>query len=202
MENKIADLSISDGEEDVWQIMEDDEQMISPHMFDLSSPLLHKLVDGEDPFSIPLVFTDFWVQILNLPYGLMMEERLYKCKNQFGCLQFVEMQLGHSESFCPIRTVQGKKVMDIGWDISLRAVLRRAFTMTCCWLKDERGALSVGFGSQQAKRVWFECYGKKNNGLNGKDGSLEFTDRKKRPRTILHDSTGITSKVCKDVFEE
>ncbi|MBA0851501.1 hypothetical protein Goshw_020870 [Gossypium schwendimanii] len=207
MENEIADLSISDGEEDVWQIMEDDEQMTSPHMFDLSSPLLHKLVDGEDPFSIPLVFTDFWVQILDLPYGLMMElekERLYKCKNQFGCLKFVEI-----ESFCPIRTVQGKKVMDMGWDISLRAVLRRAFTMTSCWLKDERAALSVGFRrtvwicpNGKAKRVWFRCYGKKNNGLNGKDGSLEFTNRKKRPRTILHDSIGIASKVCKDVFEE
>ncbi|MBA0643715.1 hypothetical protein Goklo_027979 [Gossypium klotzschianum] len=164
--------------------------------------MIHKLVDGEDPLSIPLVFTDFWVQILDLPYGLMME---YEKLTVF-C--FIFGRLGHSENFCPIRTVQGKKVMDMGWDISLRAVLRRAFTMTSCWLKEERGALDQ-FGrtvwicpNGKAKRVWFECYGKKNNGLNGKDGSLEFTDNKKRPRTILHDSTGIASKDCKDVFEE
>ncbi|MBA0824706.1 hypothetical protein Goarm_021354, partial [Gossypium armourianum] len=122
--------------------MEDDEQMTSPHMFDLSSPLLHKLVDGEDPLSIPLVFTDFWVQILDLPYGLMMEYE----KLTIFC--FIFGRLGHSENFCPVRTVQRKKVMDMGWDISLKAVLRRAFTMTSCWLKEERGALSVGFGSQ------------------------------------------------------
>ncbi|MBA0735236.1 hypothetical protein Gogos_019100 [Gossypium gossypioides] len=78
MENEIADLSISDGEEDVWQIMEDDKQMTLPHMFDLvgyfsTACVVHFQAMRNTMANIWHLLRDFWVQILDLPYGLMME---------------------------------------------------------------------------------------------------------------------------------
>ncbi|MBA0582084.1 hypothetical protein Gorai_024236, partial [Gossypium raimondii] len=94
MENEIADLSISDGEEDVWQIMEDDEQMTSPHMFDLVGYFSTACVVHFQ------AMRNTMANIWHLLGGYDNES----CEN-----------------FCPIRTAQGNKVMDMGWDISLRA---------------------------------------------------------------------------------
>lgn len=38
-------------------------------------------------------------------------------------------RLGHNESFCKIWMAKGKEVVDVGWDLSLRAKSRRALAM-------------------------------------------------------------------------
>ncbi|KAK5818877.1 hypothetical protein PVK06_023825 [Gossypium arboreum] len=51
------------------------EQVISgtPWTFNNHLFILYKLKNGEDPSSVPLVFSDFWVQIHNLPPGFFTD---------------------------------------------------------------------------------------------------------------------------------
>ncbi|TYG69195.1 hypothetical protein ES288_D05G211800v1 [Gossypium darwinii] len=35
--------------------------------------IFHRLGQGEDPLQVPLVYTDFWVQVHNLPIGVVLE---------------------------------------------------------------------------------------------------------------------------------
>ncbi|KAA3460790.1 nucleolin-like [Gossypium australe] len=55
--------------------------------------------------------------------------------------------LGHGESFCPLRLRIGTQEVEFGWDLSLRAPMRRAVTSNSIWLREE-GANSR-FGNTQ-----------------------------------------------------
>ncbi|MBA0570654.1 hypothetical protein Golob_004272, partial [Gossypium lobatum] len=47
---------------------------------------------------------------------------------------------GHNESFYEAKIEAGVEVDEMGWDLSLRAQLRRAQAMSSVWLKEERGS--------------------------------------------------------------
>ncbi|KAH1106571.1 hypothetical protein J1N35_010339 [Gossypium stocksii] len=74
-------------------------------------------------------------------FGLPQKEQVY-IRFQYEKLSmfcFLCCRLGHNGSFCRIRIVQGKKEteMDMGRDISLMPMPRRASTVTSCWLREE-----------------------------------------------------------------
>ncbi|MBA0871638.1 hypothetical protein Goshw_028481, partial [Gossypium schwendimanii] len=58
MERVMVELSLDGGEDEGWKV-------------DLDRP--KKIAEGEDPLVVPLVFVDFWVQIHDLPSGLILE---------------------------------------------------------------------------------------------------------------------------------
>ncbi|MBA0760158.1 hypothetical protein Gotri_022922 [Gossypium trilobum] len=45
----------------------------SPWTFNGHLLVFHSVRKGEDPMVVPLIFVDFWVQIHNLPFGLILE---------------------------------------------------------------------------------------------------------------------------------
>ncbi|MBA0674572.1 hypothetical protein Goari_016161 [Gossypium aridum] len=102
---------------------------------------------GEDPLLVPLIYSYFWVQVHNLPLGLFLKAVAQALGNFVGFFEeynvkqavhgvapFLRGQLGHGDSFCPIRLVKEVTADDMGWDISLRAVGRRAAVMDITWL--------------------------------------------------------------------
>ncbi|KAG8478307.1 hypothetical protein CXB51_028038 [Gossypium anomalum] len=60
-------------------------------------------------------------------------------------------QLGHGDSYCPIRILRDFQDKELGWDLSLRALKMRAFTTTSVWLKKEEGGGL--FGSRGGARA-------------------------------------------------
>ncbi|KAH1033109.1 hypothetical protein J1N35_045283 [Gossypium stocksii] len=44
----------------------------SPWFFNNHLLILHKIQPGEDPLEVQLLFTEFWVQVHDLPPGMMM----------------------------------------------------------------------------------------------------------------------------------
>ncbi|KAA3460676.1 nucleolin-like [Gossypium australe] len=46
-------------------------------------------------------------------------------------------RLGHSENFCPIRLTLSNQQVELGWDLSIRAALRRNEKGTSKWLREE-----------------------------------------------------------------
>ncbi|MBA0817647.1 hypothetical protein Gohar_021814, partial [Gossypium harknessii] len=85
MEKELADLSPGEEEEKGVQFelegqpqtsmydfcLVDLERVMSgiPWTFNNHLILLHKLKVGEDPTSIPLIYSDFWVHVHDLPSG-------------------------------------------------------------------------------------------------------------------------------------
>lgn len=47
-------------------------------------------------------------------------------------------QLGHNDSFCHIRTSKREELVDMGWDLSLRAPSKHAAVMSSVWLVEEK----------------------------------------------------------------
>ncbi|KAA3464887.1 nucleolin-like [Gossypium australe] len=45
--------------------------------------------------------------------------------------------LGHGESFCPMRLRIGPQEVEFGWNLTLRATTRRAYTSNSIWLREE-----------------------------------------------------------------
>ncbi|GMI93514.1 hypothetical protein HRI_003020700 [Hibiscus trionum] len=163
----------------------------SPWFFNNHLLLLHRLLPGEDPLLVPLNLVNFWVQVHDLPPGLMSEPMARQFGNFVG--QFVEYdskllisgrkhfmrikvminvnqplkrrkkislgkerttyvrfqyerlslfcficgKLGHGESFCPLRLTLEPSAVTFGWDLSLRAPVRRALQPPSVWLREE-----------------------------------------------------------------
>ncbi|KAK5833584.1 hypothetical protein PVK06_017432 [Gossypium arboreum] len=53
----------------------------------------------------------------------------------FKVKRFLFRHLGHGNSFCPIRLTRDVTTDDMGWDISLRVVGRRAVIVDNIWLQ-------------------------------------------------------------------
>ncbi|MBA0804886.1 hypothetical protein Gohar_004444 [Gossypium harknessii] len=71
--------------------------------------VFHRMDEGEDPPKVPLIYTWFWVQVHGVPLGFYFE--------------------GHNDSFCKIWMAKREEVVDMGWDLSLRAQSRRTLAM-------------------------------------------------------------------------
>lgn len=54
-----------------------------------------------------------------------------------GCLR-------HGENFCLVRLRIGAQEMEFGWDLSLRAQARKAFTINSSWLRDNGDSCHFG----------------------------------------------------------
>ncbi|MBA0634772.1 hypothetical protein Godav_028817 [Gossypium davidsonii] len=87
----------------------------TPWTFNNHLLVFNHLKHGEDPLEVDLLFTEFWIQIHNLPPGMFTSI----IAKQFGDF------IGHSENCCPKRLLEGKKELPLEWDISLRAPPRR-----------------------------------------------------------------------------
>ncbi|KAH1032634.1 hypothetical protein J1N35_044808 [Gossypium stocksii] len=96
----------------------------SPWTFNNHLLIIVILKEGEDPMEVPLNKANFWVQIHDLLSSSFIE---YDTKAIIA---------GHGESFCSIRMDHGSKELPMGWDISLRALPRRAMVGESPWLRD------------------------------------------------------------------
>ncbi|MBA0601223.1 hypothetical protein Gorai_004407, partial [Gossypium raimondii] len=117
IENGIAGLSINEGEEEAWQLHEEDglqkslyeyyligcfltasvfyreldiDRVINgaPWMFNNHLLIFHRLKENDDLMQVPLVFSYFWVQIHDLPLRLFSKDIAKQFGNFFGA--FVE----------------------------------------------------------------------------------------------------------------
>lgn len=67
-----------------------------------------------------------------------------KTKEFFAIFQYEKLttfcflcgRLGHGESFYPTRLIQGSKELPLGWDLSLKAVMRRPMTSGSIWFRE------------------------------------------------------------------
>ncbi|MBA0767005.1 hypothetical protein Gotri_015986 [Gossypium trilobum] len=84
----------------------------------------------EDPMLVPLFFTHFWVQVHDLP------PRFYSETGATWC-QISVTEEEKISSFCPIQLRVDENLLELGWDISLRAPLaRRAVVTKNVWLRN------------------------------------------------------------------
>ncbi|KAL4334119.1 hypothetical protein GQ457_07G004660 [Hibiscus cannabinus] len=88
----------------------------TPWFFNKHLLLLHKIQDGEDHALIPLVYSDFWVQVYDLPSGLMSEA----IAKQFGNF------IGRFLEYDPSQTFIGpSRIMGIKVTLDIRLPLKR-----------------------------------------------------------------------------
>ncbi|MBA0788423.1 hypothetical protein Gotri_024980 [Gossypium trilobum] len=115
IENDLARLQIDDVEEEAWSFP--GESGVQKSAYDLC--LVHDL---------PL---DFFSKNMAKQFGDFVGKFLkYDAKQLSRCL-------GHGDNFCQIRITHGLKEIEFGWDLSLKAQLRRVTTTTSVWLKDD-----------------------------------------------------------------
>ncbi|MBA0633819.1 hypothetical protein Godav_029476, partial [Gossypium davidsonii] len=148
----------------------------TPWFFNNHLLLFHRMKPGENPSLVPLIFTEFWVQVHDLPLGLVSETMTKQFRDFLG--KFLEhdlssrlgnshssmrirvqlnvnnplkrrkKKLGHGESFCPIRTRMAPETIVFGWDLSVRAVARRRTVFPSRWLREVGGVDSNWTGSE------------------------------------------------------
>ncbi|MBA0819801.1 hypothetical protein Gohar_025732 [Gossypium harknessii] len=95
--------------------------------------LLHKQQMKEDPLTVSLNFVVFWIQIHDLPSGLMLETMAkhfgvfieYDTRiSSLSLFCFTYGKLGHGESFCPVRLRVDPSKIVFGWDTALQATIK------------------------------------------------------------------------------
>ncbi|MBA0605499.1 hypothetical protein Godav_018069, partial [Gossypium davidsonii] len=178
-----------------------------PWFFNRHLILFCQLVHGEDSLQVPLVFAECWVQVHNLPMGIMSKGMA--C--QFG--NFIGQILDYDAGFV-IREIKS-------WDISLRAAPKRASSKVSWWLRDDNwGIVPIGANVDEcfswAKKSGSTFRPNRNGqmelGLDIEDSIIEIVDSKKRKRmyqvnpivsskvdsTNLGVPSGISTVVVKD----
>ncbi|PPR92145.1 hypothetical protein GOBAR_AA28527 [Gossypium barbadense] len=116
----LANFHIMD-EEDLL-VVEGDEISVDPE-YELC--LINK---GENPSTVSLWATVFWAQIHNLPSGFITEGMTRQLGDFIGCYK--------REFLSSAINIKDQKV-EFGWDLSLRATLRRGGQLTSKWLREE-----------------------------------------------------------------
>ncbi|MBA0846235.1 hypothetical protein Goarm_022379, partial [Gossypium armourianum] len=109
MENELTELSLHEAEKEILQ---------APWTFINHLLVFHRIDEGEDPPKVPLTYTWFWVQVHGVPLGFYFEGISWQLRDFIG--KFSE-RLGHNDSFCKIWMAKREEVVDMGWDLSLRA---------------------------------------------------------------------------------
>ncbi|MBA0664005.1 hypothetical protein Goklo_004081, partial [Gossypium klotzschianum] len=156
-----------------------------PWTFNNHLLILCKLKRGEDPLKIPLVFVPFWVQIHDVPVGLFSENLAIQLGNFIGVfLEYDASNLGkENRNYMRIRVqidvrkplrrkkqarmMMGVDIIEMGWDLSLRAPSRRALAMNSIWLREE--------GESKSEGSWME---NRTVGLSSRDGDLKWSKKK------------------------
>ncbi|MBA0820119.1 hypothetical protein Gohar_000003 [Gossypium harknessii] len=110
--------------------------------------LLHKWQMKEDPLTVSLNYVVFWIQIHDLPAGLMLEtmakhfEVFMEYDMRISSLSlfcFIYGKLGHGESFYPVRVRVDLSKIVFGWDTALRATIKGGPVRINRWLRQPNG---------------------------------------------------------------
>ncbi|MFQ6646285.1 hypothetical protein Gotur_019584 [Gossypium turneri] len=145
--------------------------------------VFHRLWRGEDPLVVPLVFVDFWVQIHDLPLGLILEamasgERKLSYRkitismpdfNTNGCLFFV---------FFVVDSATRK-------DLSINVALRRVAIWKSCWLGEEGEVFRMDNVRRSSQSGTMICVSEGTENVNPnlnlveEDSSMEVREGKK-----------------------
>ncbi|MBA0682385.1 hypothetical protein Goari_024109 [Gossypium aridum] len=156
MEDELAQLSINEEEKDAIHIQID--------------PGSER---GKDPLQVPLVLIPFWVQTHDVPIGLFSENLATQLGNFLGNfleydvlnlgkensnfmrirVQF-DIRLGHSDSFCEAKMNLRVEIVEMGWDLFIRAQSRRDLTMNSVWLREEDDGDMGGIGKENRGFRW------------------------------------------------
>ncbi|MBA0813134.1 hypothetical protein Gohar_027014 [Gossypium harknessii] len=197
IEKELAYLSLEDEGYEILEVQEDPDFV----------PEAVELRKGKDPLKIPLIFTNFWVQIHGVPPSFFTESLAHQIGSFLGnFLEFNGTNLGHNDSFCQAKMALRYEVAKIGWDLSLRANSRRARDMSNVWLREDGDGDKRGnyYRSQELVRGFDPILGVNlkgdlnlvslwNGGSSKEKGQLEMDhdledsvmvegDGKKRPR--------------------
>ncbi|MBA0805993.1 hypothetical protein Gohar_005470 [Gossypium harknessii] len=93
-----------------------------PWTFNNHLLLLNKLVRGEDPLKVPLIFTPFWVQIHDVPIGLFSEMLAIQLGNFIGVFpEYDTSNLGK----------ENRNYMRVRVQIDVRKPLKRKKKVLC-----------------------------------------------------------------------
>ncbi|MFQ6663930.1 hypothetical protein Gotur_031231 [Gossypium turneri] len=224
----------------------------TPWFFNNHLLLLKRISYGDNPAAIELNSTEFWVQVHDLPPGLISESMAVQLGNFCGkfieydsnnpllgkksymrirvCLDvnaplkrkkkiqigktmtayarfkyeklslfyFICEKLGHGESYCPFRLrIEPLKIV-FGWDLSIRAVVRRKATESSKWLRTADGSqcstesLQNVAGGNKNWRNWGEDglvsagvgKGPMDFALEEENDPIAIMEGKKRPRVV------------------
>ncbi|MFQ6644067.1 hypothetical protein Gotur_017502 [Gossypium turneri] len=152
----------------------------TPWFFNNHLLLLRRIQPGENPSLVPLIFTEFWVQVHDLSPGLVSKPMAMQFGDFLG--KFLEYDLsdrfGNFSSITRIRVQlnvtnplrRRKKVMvgsdrifyarfqmapeniAFGWDLSIRAMARRRSVIPSRWLREVDGDNRCWIGSDGENR--------------------------------------------------
>ncbi|KAG8489932.1 hypothetical protein CXB51_015974 [Gossypium anomalum] len=93
--------------------------------------IFHRLVEGEDPMSVPLVFANRWIQVHDLPLGFFRDSMAVQFENFIGrFLEYDMKQLSNGLQY-------GIQELEMGWDLSLGAQGRKASIVNSIWFRGE-----------------------------------------------------------------
>ncbi|MBA0590884.1 hypothetical protein Gorai_019573 [Gossypium raimondii] len=142
--------------------------------------MFHRLLEREDPLQVPLFNADFWVQLHDLPYGLMSKVMITQFGNFSDCFMVYD-----TKPVAKGQIILGKNEIPMAWDISLKTVGKRAFSRISVWLRKEgiEGYLHQdyleGNLGRPMSRPDMELIG-----CEGEDSPVHVVDGKKRARVI------------------
>ncbi|KAG8477463.1 hypothetical protein CXB51_031019 [Gossypium anomalum] len=102
---------------------------------------LFKIVENEDPLSVPLVYSDWWIQISydtkHLSNGYLNYMRIrMQIDVRLPLKRRKKIKISEG-NFCRRRLQYGMQEVEIGWGLSLRAQGRRASIANSIWLRGE-----------------------------------------------------------------
>ncbi|MBA0701421.1 hypothetical protein Goari_027275 [Gossypium aridum] len=184
MEKDLVDLVLDDKEEEILQAqINPGSEMEEDEVSDLGEKrFLLKFFHKTDLEGVPLVFVNFWVQVHKVPPSFF-NEALAK---QLG--DFLGTYL--DDSFYPAKMALGVEIVELGWDLSLKAQSKKDCAISSVWLREEGNNINKGnnFGCfESGDRSWS---GKKrvHGGISqsdmehdSKDCAIERVDGKKKP---------------------
>ncbi|MBA0785720.1 hypothetical protein Gotri_025374, partial [Gossypium trilobum] len=149
----------------------------TPWFFNNHLLILKRISYGDNPAVLELNSTEFWVQVHDLPPGLMSESMAVQLENinweamtayarfkyeKLSLFYFICGKLGHGRL-----RIEPLKIV-FGWDLSIRAVVRCRDTETSKWLRTTDGFQCSTESLQNA------AGGKKNWRTWGEDGSVSI----------------------------
>ncbi|KAH1106132.1 hypothetical protein J1N35_009900 [Gossypium stocksii] len=146
----------------------------TPWFFNNYLLVLHRIQPGEIPSLVPLNWIEFWVQVHDLPSGLITEhtakqfvplkwkkkilignDRTIYAKFRYEKLSlfcFICGKLGYGESFCNYRIMVVPSKIVYGWDISLQAAVRMNTGSVNRWLREADGSDSILLSKEREVR--------------------------------------------------
>ncbi|KAK5845316.1 hypothetical protein PVK06_001487 [Gossypium arboreum] len=109
----------------------------APWTFNNHLLIFYRIQENEDPMAVPLVFSDWWVQVHDLPPSFFKDLMALQFGNFLGrFLEYDTKQVLYGyRNYMRIRVQIDE--LELGWDLKLRALVRRASTVNSIWLREE-----------------------------------------------------------------